>query len=286
MSAVFTARRGHRKAASRRWRSYAWRYAFVFVALLFFLFPIYWIASMAFRLGGEIFHQPPVFVPSTFTFAQFQQAIQNKSIFVVRNSLIITLSATLLAFLLGVPAAYSLARFNTGGRNFSFWILSQRFLPPITIIIPVFILFRALHWIDTYQGMILLYAMFNLPYVIWMMRSYFRDVPVEIEESALVDGASRWQALWAIIMPLSAGGLIATGIFTFIFIWNEFIFGLVLTRTTATTLPVGMANLFGTQAVLWGQAGVLSVTAMLPIFVLTFLVQRWLVRGMTLGAIK
>jgi multiple sugar transport system permease protein len=277
---------GARRRKARRWLSYGLRYLFLFAALLFFLFPIYWIFSMAFRLGGEIFHQPPVFIPSTFSLAQFQQAIQNKSIFALRTSLIVTTSATLVAFLLGVPAAYSLARFSTGGRNFSFWILSQRFLPPITIIIPIFVLFRALHWVDTYQGMILLYAMFNLPYVIWMMRSYFKDVPVEIEESALVDGASRLQALWSIILPLAAGGMIATGIFTFIFIWNEFIFALVLTRTTVVTLPVGMANLFGTQAVLWGQAGVLSVTAMLPIFVLAFLVQRWLVRGLTLGAIK
>lgn len=268
------------------WFGYLIRYLFLIAALFFFLFPIYWIVSMGFRTGNEIFKSPPVFVPSSFTLAQFEEAFRNKSIYSLGNSLIVTTGATLLALALGLPAAYSMARFNTGGRNFSFWILSQRFLPPIAIIIPVFLLFRALKWIDTHHGLILLYAMFNLPYVIWMMRSYFKDVPVEIEESALVDGASRLRALWSIVLPLSIGGLIATGIFTFVFVWNEFLFALVLTRTNAVTLPVAMSNFFGTQATLWGQAGVLSTAAMAPIFVLTFLVQRYLVRGLTLGAIK
>jgi multiple sugar transport system permease protein len=271
---------------ARRMLGYLGRYLFILFALLFFLFPLYWIISMAFRTGNEIFSSPPVFFPSDWTLAQFRESVQNKSIFSLLNSLIVTTGATLLALALGVPAAYSLARFNTGGRNFSFWILSQRFLPPIAIIIPIFLLFRTLKWIDTYHGLILLYAMFNLPYVIWMMRSYFKDVPVEVEESALVDGASRLRVLWTIVLPLSVGGLIATGIFTFVFVWNEFLFALVLTRTNAVTLPVAMANFFGTQATLWGQAGVLSMAAMAPIFVLTFIVQRYLVRGLTLGAIK
>lgn len=275
----------------RRWSyprliGYLFRYLVVAAALAFFLFPIYWIGSMAFRTGDEIFHSPPILVPSTFSLSQFAEAIQNKSIFALANSLIVTSSATLLALLLGVPAAYSLARFNTGGRNFSFWILSQRFLPPIAIVIPIFLLFRSLQWIDKYHGLILLYAMFNLPYVIWMMRSYFKDVPVEVEESALVDGASRLRVLRSVVVPLTSGGLVATGIFTFIFIWNEFLFALVLTRTNVVTLPVAMNNFFGTQATLWGQAGVLSLTTMAPIFVLVLLVQRYLVRGLTLGAIK
>ncbi len=274
------------RVAYHRLFGYIFRYLVVAAALIFFLFPIYWIASMAFRTGDEIFHSPPIYIPSTFSLNQFAEAIQNKSIFALANSLIVTSGATLLALLLGVPAAYSLARFNTGGRNFSFWILSQRFLPPIAIVIPIFLLFRSLQWIDKYHGLILLYAMFNLPYVIWMMRSYFKDVPIEVEESALVDGASRLHALRSVVVPLAAGGLVATGIFTFIFIWNEFLFALILTRTNVVTLPVAMNNFFGTQATLWGQAGVLSLTTMAPIFVLVMLVQRYLVRGLTLGAIK
>src|SRR5512141_1879401 len=219
------------RLANSRVFGYLFRYFVVAAALVFFLFPIYWIASMAFRTGDEIFHSPPIYIPSTFSLSQFAEAIQNKSILALANSLIVTSGATFLALLLGVPAAYSLARFNTGGRNFSFWILSQRFLPPIAIVIPVFLVYRSLHWIDTYHGLILLYAMFNLPYVIWMMRSYFKDVPVEVEESAFVDGASRLRVLRSIVVPLTAGGLVATGIFTFIFIWNEFLFALVLTGT-------------------------------------------------------
>ncbi|MDQ3248304.1 MAG: carbohydrate ABC transporter permease, partial [Chloroflexota bacterium] len=180
---------------------------------------------------------------------------------------------------------YSLARFNTGGQNFAFWILSQRFLPPIAVIFPIFLLFRTVRLIDTYTGLILLYATFNLPFAVWMMRSYFHEVPIEIEESALVDGASRWRVLWSMTLPLSIPGLIATAVFTFIFSWNEFLFALVLTRTNVTTLPVAMTAFFGPEAAFWGQAGAMALIATLPVVILMLLTQRYLVRGLTLGAV-
>ena len=197
-----------------------------------------------------------------------------------------TLSSALLALIVACPAAYSLARFNTGDHNFAFWILSQRFLPLVAVVFPIFLLFRIVQWVDTYHGLIILYATFSLPFVIWMMRGYFRDVPVEVEESALVDGASRWRVLTRITLPLSIPGLIATAVFTIIFTWNEFLFALVLTRVKVVTLPVALSGYFGSQSAFWGEAAALSLVATVPIVILTLLVQRHLVAGLTLGAIK
>jgi multiple sugar transport system permease protein len=256
------------------------------LAFVFFLFPIYWIFSMSVKQPSEYFHNPPVWFPRSLDFDHFQSLVRNRSIDALVNSLVIAGGATLLAVIIGCPAAYSMARFKTGGRNFAFWVLSQRMLPPIAIAFPVFLLFRTLKWVDTYHGLILLYAAFNTPYVIWMMRGYFRDVPVEVEESALVDGASVFRVFWSIALPLSAAGLIATTVFTFIFSWNEFLFAVILTRSKVVTLPVKMSGFFGSESTFWGAAGALSVIASAPIFVLSLLVQKYLTRGLTLGAIK
>jgi multiple sugar transport system permease protein len=265
---------------------FVFRYLIVLVALIFFLFPIFWVASMSIKTPSEYFHNPPVWLPSGVDLSHFQQIITNKSINALGRSLVITLLSTLLALVAACPAAYSLARFNTGGHNFAFWILSQRFLPPVSVILPIFLLFRTLKWVDTYQGMIVLYATFNLPFVVWMMRGYFQEVPVEIEESALVDGASRWAVLWRMTLPLATPGLIATAVFTFIFTWNEFLFALVLTRINAVTLPVALTSYFGAQSAFWGEAASLSLIATLPVVILTLLVQKHLAAGLTLGAVK
>jgi multiple sugar transport system permease protein len=241
---------------------------------------------MSIKQPSEYFHNPPVWVPRAPDLSHFQQLIVNRSIHSLGNSLIIAGGATLLAIVFGCPAAYSMARFKTGGRNFAFWILSQRMLPPIAIVFPVFLLFRELKWVDTYQGLMLLYAAFNTPYVIWMMRGYFRDVPIEVEESALVDGASTLRTFWSISLPLAGAGLIATAVFTFIFSWNEFLFAVILTRSKVITTPVAMSSYFGSQSTFWGEAGALALIASAPIFILSLLVQKYLTRGLTLGAVK
>lgn len=265
---------------------YFLRYLIILAALIFFLFPIYWVATMSIKTPSEYFHNPPVWWPSGFDLSHFQRLFTNKSINALGRSLVITGLSSLLALVVACPAAYSLARFNTGGHNFAFWILSQRFLPPVAVIIPIFLLFRVLKWVDTYHGMILLYATFNLPFGVWMMRGYFQEIPIEIEESALVDGASRWTVLWRMVLPLAVPGLIATAVFTFIFTWNEFLFALVLTRINAVTLPVALTSYFGAQSAFWGEASALSLIATLPVVILTLLVQKHLAAGLTLGAVK
>lgn len=276
----------HKRRQRHKLVNYAIRYLIIFSALIFFIFPIFWITMMAFKAPSEYFNNPPVWFPSRLYLDHFRQLDDTRALKALGDSLIITISSTILALLVGVPTGYSLARFNTGGHNFSFWILSQRFLPPVAIVFPIFLLFRAIKWVDTYQGLIILYATFNLPFVVWMMRSYFRDVPVEIEESARVDGCSRLRVLWAITLPLAIPGLIATAVFTFIFTWNEFLFALVLTRTNVVTLPVAMSGYFGVQSAFWGEAAALSLIATMPILILTLIVQRHLVTGLTLGAVK
>ena len=141
--------------------------------MIFFLFPIYWTFTTVFKTPDEYFAKPPVYFPTEWILSHFQTIIRNRTALSFINSMVITSTATVLALLIGVPAAYSMARFNTGGKNLATWFLSQRFLPPIAIILPLFLMFRTLQLIDTYQGLILLYTVFNLPYVIWLMPRLF-----------------------------------------------------------------------------------------------------------------
>jgi multiple sugar transport system permease protein len=145
---------------------------------------------------------------------------------------------------------------------------------------------RVIRWIDTYQVMILFYTTFNLPFVIWMLRSYFMEVPADVEESALVDGCSRIGALFRIVLPMVMPGLIATAVFAYIFSWTEFLFGVIFTRTRVFTVPVAVATYFGNEAQLWGEAGVMAVLSMVPVFAIGLAVQKHFARGLTLGSVK
>jgi multiple sugar transport system permease protein len=182
--------------------------------------------------------------------------------------------------------AYSIARFRTGGDTFATWVISNRMIPPIVIVFPVFLLYVKLGWVDSRFGLILLYTAFNLPYVIWMMRGYIQDVPIELEESALVDGASRLQTFWLIVMPVVRGGLFATAVFTFVFAWNDFIFALVLTRNEAMTFPVQVTHYFGGQSNFWAKIAAMSTLGTVPIFIAVAMLQKFLVRGVSMGAVK
>ncbi len=143
-----------------------------------------------------------------------------------------------------------------------------------------------LGWADTYHGLILLYTAFNLPYVIWMMRGYIQDLPIELEQSALVDGLTRWQVVWKVVFPMARAGLFATAVFTFVFAWNDFVFALILTRSEVVTFPVQVTGYFGSQSTFWSKIGAMSMLGVLPMFVIVATMQRFLVRGISLGAVK
>jgi multiple sugar transport system permease protein len=286
MSATLPTTRPHPSGRRRKGLLLALRYLFVVLALLFFLFPIFWVITTAFKLPGEYLANPPVWLPTKWTLAHFRSVMPTKGWLALQNSLAVAGGATALSLAIGSLAAYSLTRFRTGGNHLAFWLLSQRLMPPVVLVIPLFLLLRLVGGIDTRIGLIMLYTVFNLPYVIWMMRSYFADVPVEVEESALVDGCSRLGVFRKISLPLAVPGLIATGSFAFIFSWTEFLFALIITRTRAVTLPVTIAGFYGAQGSVWGQAAALSTVAVVPLFVLGLVVQRHLVRGLTLGAVR
>lgn len=266
--------------------SLAGRYALLAVAFWFFLFPIVWLIVTGIKQSSEYLHHPPIWIPHHPTVLAYREVLEGQGGQVILNSLIVATATTVLNLLIGIPAAYSLSRWRTGGTFLPMWILSQRMMPPIAIIVPVFLLFRQLHWIDTYQGLITVYLVFNLPFTVWLLRGFIREIPAELDESAYIDGAGPLQVMWRITVPLSTGGVIATGIFCFIFCWTEFLFALVLSRVNVVTLPVHMTALFGTMVVMWGNIGALSTIASLPMFILTLAAQRYLVRGLTLGALK
>ena len=267
-------------------RRVMWRFLLGLIVLVIFLFPVYWLFITAFKSPGEIFARPPVWFPADGTFRAFATLFKGGDVWAIYNSLILATVSTFFAMILGTAAAYSLARFKTGGDNLAIWIISQRMIPPIVIVFPIFLLFVWLGWIDSFVGLILLYTAFNLPYVIWMMRGYIEDIPIEVEESALTDGCSRWQALRKVVFPMARTGIFATAVFTFIFAWNEFIFALILTRTEVLTFPVLVTHYYGAQSTFWSKIAALSVLGTLPVFFAVATLQRFLVRGISMGAVK
>lgn len=274
-----------KRAARRRLGTVVRTAAAVFITA-FFLFPIYWLCMISFKTAEEIFAFPPKWWPSTLQFGNYAVLFKDGDAATVGNSLVIAGASTLVAMFLGTLAAYSLARYRTGGDHLANWILSQRMVPPIAVVFPIFLLYVFLGWVDSYVGLILLYTAFNLPYVIWMMRGYILDIPRALEEAALVDGYTPWQVLWKVVLPMSRAGLFATATFTFVFAWNEFLFALVLTRTEVTTYTVQVTHYFGGQSNFWAKISAMSMLGTLPIFVIVGFLQKYLVRGISLGAVK
>ena len=262
------------------------RYLAAAVITTIFLFPVYWLFIISFKTPDEIFHFPPVWYPKSLQFSNYYVLFKDGDALTVWNSLVLAGVSTAIAMVLGTLAAYSLVRFKTGGENLAMWIISQRMMPPIAIVFPVFLLYVYLHWVDTYIGLILLYTAFSLPYVIWMMRGYIEDIPIELEESAFVDGLTRWQTFWKVVFPMARSGLFATSVFTFVFAWNEFLFALVLTKTDVVTYTVQVTHYFGGQSNFWAKIAAMSVLGTIPVFFTVAAMQRFLVRGISMGAVK
>jgi multiple sugar transport system permease protein len=262
------------------------RYAIAILLTVVFVFPIYWLFMISFKTPAEIFAFPPKWYASHFQFGNYSGLFKDGDAVSVLNSLILAGTSTVIAMVLGTMAAYSLVRFKTGGEKLAVWIISQRMVPPIAIVFPIFLLYVFFGWVDSYHGLIILYTAFNLPYVIWMMRGYIEDIPLELEESALVDGWTRWQVLWRVVFPMARTGLFATAVFTFVFAWNDFIFALVLTRTEVITYTVQVTHYFGGQSNFWAKIAAMSVLGTAPVFIAVAFMQRYLVRGISMGAVK
>jgi multiple sugar transport system permease protein len=203
------------------------------------------------------------------------------------NSLIVSTFTMLIALALGSFAAYGFARFKFRG---NFWLrmsmLVPQMLPPITIIVPLYVLFMRLDMLDTRQGLIVSYLTFTLPLATWMMTGFFEDVPVELEESAMVDGATRLGALLRVNLPIVAPGLAATAVLSFIYAWNEFLYAVILTGRESRTLPVTITSYMTNKAILWGRIAAAGSIVLIPVLVFAILTQRYLVRGLAGGAVK
>lgn len=252
--------------------------------LLLVLFPFLWLVQMSFRPNDDIFGYELAFTPTLDHYRALWTGTFPGS-FV--NSVVVSLSSTALALLLGVPAAYALsrARFRSS-RRIALWILATRMAPPIAFTIPFFLIYRVLGLLDTQLGLIIVYLTFNLALVIWMMRSFFEGVPRALEEAAWVDGCGVWQAFLKVALPLSAPGLAATAVLCFILSWNDFFFALVLTRTNASTAPVAIVNFIQYTGWEWGRIAAAGTLVMLPVIVFSMLVRNYLVSGLTTGGTK
>ena len=262
------------------------RYVVAIGLTLFFIFPVYWLFIISFKTPDEIFAFPPVWYPESIQFANYRVLFKDGDAETVWNSLVLAGVSTVIAMVLGTICAYSLVRFKTGGENLAVWIISQRMMPPIAIAFPIFLLYVFFGWVDSFHGLIILYTAFSLPYVIWMMRGYIEDLPLELEESALVDGCTRWEVLWKVVFPMVRSGLFATAVFTFVFAWNDFLFALVLTRTEVITYTVQVTHYFGGQSNFWAKIAAMSVLGTIPVFFTVATLQRYLVRGISMGAVK
>ena len=203
------------------------------------------------------------------------------------TSMIVALATTVLTILLAVPAAYAFARLKLRGKKaLGFYVLATQLVPPIGLIIPYFLILNRIGWMDSYKGLVLIYLTFSLPFAIWLLVSYFEDIPREMEEAALIDRASRWQAFWHVVLPQARGAIAVTVIFVFLNAWNEFLFAVVLGGANVRPVTVSMYNYINTEQTQWAQLAAAALMAMLPVIVLGLLAQKHIVNGLTAGAVK
>lgn len=267
------------------------KYALLSLAVIVAVTPVYWMVTISLKSEIDQFAVTPRWLQFAPTLAHYYDAFLTRSFgkYLLTSVTVATLS-TICAVTIGTLAAYGLARFRLRGKldqRLSLWILSTRMFPPIVTAVPLFLMMRDLRLLNTLTSLVIVYTALNLPFVVWMMRGFFRELPKELEEAAMVDGDSRLGALIRVILPLVTPGLAATAVFCLIVSWNEFLLALVLTQTDASmTLPVGIAGRVTQYEIKWGVMSAAGVVAMIPILIFAMAVQRYLVRGLSLGAVK
>jgi multiple sugar transport system permease protein len=262
-------------------------YALALIAVAFFSFPTAWMVMSSFKAETDVSVYPPVwlFTPSLDSFRHLFEEMNAWDAFL--NSSLIVGIATAVAMMAGTLAAYALARFDIKNKNFiAFEILSIRMLPPIVSVIPLFMIAKQLGIFDTPWLLIAVYTLNGLPFVVWVMRVFIQEIPQSIEEAALIDGCSRFECFWRVTLPLLLPGLAATMVIIFMFAWNEYLLASILTSKEARTLPVIAASAIKPKAISWGLASAAGVLMSVPVVVLVLMMQRYLVRGLTLGAVK
>jgi len=258
----------------------------VTVALVVFLFPIFWMVSTSLKTADQAISNPPVWIFSP-TFKNYEDIWAKGLLLPLYNSLVIAASSTILAIALGSLSAYSLARFKFYGSKFTaYWIISTRMAPAIAFVLPIYLMMRNLGLLDTQVSMIIAHTTFNLPLAIWILRGYFAEIPVDMEEAAMMDGCSRMGALFRIVLPVCVSGVVAAAVICFVFSWNEFMYALVLTGVDAKTLPLLVAGVQTQRRIMWGEMTAMGTLVIVPAFIITALLRKHLLRGLAFGAVK
>lgn len=283
------------------WLQRIGRWGAILVLAVVFGFPLYWTVTMSFKPldewnpPGKVYWYPHNPTVSNYTdilgiqgpTSGFFSDRSRSALPYIKNSLIAASAGTVLALLVGIFAAYGIGRFRAGGRVLPFQILQLRMFPPIAIIIPLLFMWVYLDLWDTLEGLVILYAAVTFPFVVWLMRSFFQEVPREVSEAAIVDGCTQWGAFFKAVLPQVKGGLAATALFVFILNWSDFLIALVMTQDNARTAPVYLQSLqSGSAGQEYGKQAALAMILILPPAVFGLLIQRYLVRGLTFGAIK
>ncbi|MBE2236261.1 MAG: carbohydrate ABC transporter permease [Caldilineaceae bacterium] len=258
------------------------------VVVILFMIPVFWLITTSFKFGREAFSIPPKWLFFDFTLRNYEDVLATSKIgLYLTNSLIVSLGATVLSLVLGVPAGYAIARSGSRVLNMSaYFFLLLLMVPPVAMLIPFYLIMRDLHLLGSYASLIILDTVFDAAFVVWMMRSYFADVPREIEEAALVDGASRFAAFWRVALPLSIPGIVASALYVIIFSWNDFLFALMLTSPETKTIPLGILSSFSAVEINWGKMAVMCIFAIVPALFISLFLNRYFIQGATMGATK
>lgn len=275
-------------AQSRRPRAAGFLRAVVVALLvLWSLGPIVWIVLTSFKTRAEIIAFPPTFFVEPNLDAYRRALSQNGILPQLENTLVVAAGSTSLSLLLGVLAAYAFSRYRFRGRSsLMVGLLATRLFPPIAAVVPLFIAANTFNLVDTREVLIIIYTALNVPFAVWLLKSYIDSVPREIEEAAIVDGCSTIGVIRRVTLPLMAPGLLATGVFVFVLAWNEFMFAFMFTSVQARTVPVILAQARGDEIVFWQDLAAQATLLILPAVVLGVLMQRYLVRGLSGGAVK
>lgn len=252
---------------------------------VFALFPLLWMLLISFKFDREMYNTIFVFTPTLENYRVLFSTGEYMGYFL--NNVIVSVGAVLLSVVVGVPAAYALARFDFKGKeNLAFTFLSFRFAPELLVILPLFLIYQKIGLYDTYFGLIWVYQLISLPFMIWILRGYFEDISPEIEYAGRIDGYTWWQVFMKIIMPLIKPGMVAAGLLSFIFVWNNFTFALLLAGQNVVTSTVASLKYISSDTVHYGQMAAAVTLSALPEVILALLIQKHLVRGLSMGAVK
>jgi multiple sugar transport system permease protein len=272
---------------SRKFFNQAW----IFLALLIlmvYVFPYLYLVLTSFKPPNDVLTVPPTFFPDSFSLENYRQISNYATIpKTFANSLIIALLSSSLTLIIAVPTAYGITRFSTRyGRGFMVVTLIARMIPYISVAVPLFFIMKSIKLIDTYIAVAIGHMTISLPLAIWLLSSFFEGIPVELEEAARVDGCARFEAFLRVIVPISLGGIAVTAIFSFLASWNDFLFSLLLTSTNAKTAPLAIAEFNSQYGTVWGTMTSLAALFSLPVIFVSFFLQRRIVAGATMGAVK